>query len=155
MIIYGEYNSKRLGVPSPYVEGFVSFTRLGIQDWVNFLVDSGADGVALNIYDVRRMGIPQNLLRQAGRLRESVGIGGTQRYYSVAGTLAFEIAPDSYIRCYLDINIAGDDANAPVGIPSLLGRDFLNLCDVRLNYSTGLVALEPVNVNEYGEIPLL
>ena len=133
MVIYGEYNSKRSGAPSPYVEGFVLFTRLGIQGPVDFLVDSGANGVALNIDDVRVLGIQQDLLRQAGRLQESIGIGGTQRYYSVAGTLAFEIAPDSYIRCHLDINIAGDDSNAPEGIPSLLGRDFLNLCDVRLN----------------------
>ena len=133
----------------------MSFTRLGIQGRVNFLIDSGANGVALNIGDARTMGIPQDLLPQAGRLRESVGIGGTQRYYSVAGTLSFQIGLHSYIRCHLDINIAEDDSLAPEGIPSLLGRDFLNLCDVRLNYSTGLVALEPVNVNEYGEILLL
>lgn len=155
MVIYGKYNSERPGAPSPYVRAFVSFTHLSIQDRVNFLIDSGANGVAINIDDARTMGIPQDLLRQVGRLRESVGIGGTQRFYSVAGTLSFEIGPHSYIRCRLDINIAGDDPVAPEGIPSLLGRDFLNLCDVRLNYSTGLVALEPVNVNEYGEIPLL
>ena len=100
------------------------------------------------------MAILPDLLRQAGRLQESIGIGGTQRYYSVPGTLSFEIAPDSYIRCHLDINIVRDDSLAPDGIPSLLGRDFLNLCDVRLNYHDGLVSLEPVNLNEYGEIVL-
>ena len=101
------------------------------------------------------MRIPQDLLRQTGRLQESIGIGGTQHYYSVTGTLSFEIGPGSYIRCHLDINIAEDGSNTTDVIPSLLGRDFLNLCDVRLNYSTGLIAMEPVNLNEYGEIPLL
>lgn len=116
------------------------------------MVDSGANGVTLNIDDVGRMQIPQDLLRQAGRLQESIGIGGTQRYYSVAGTLSFEIGPLSYVRCHLDINIARDDSLATEGIPSLLGRGFLNLCDVRLNYHIGLVSLEPVNLNAYGEI---
>ena len=68
------------------------------------------------------------------------------------GTLAFEIGPFSYIRCHLDISIAREDSLAPEGIPSLLGRDFLNLCDVRLNYHAGLVSLKPGNVNIYGEI---
>ena len=139
-------------MPSPYLQGFVSFTRLGVQDRVDFLIDSGASGVALNIGDVRRMQIPQDLLRETGRLQESIGIGGTQHYYSVAGTLSFETGPLSYIRCHLDINIARDDSLTPDGVPSLLGRDFLNLCDVRLNYHAGLVSLEPVNLNAYGEI---
>ena len=155
MVIYGRYNSERSGAPSPHVRALVSFTRLDIQGRVDFLIDSGANGVALNIDDAKTLGIPQDLLRQAGRLQESIGIGGTQRYYSVAGTLSFPLGLDFFIRCHLGINIAEDDSNAPEGIPSLLGRDFLNLCDVRLNYSTGLVTLEPVNVNEYGEIPLL
>ena len=30
--------------------------------------------------------------------------------------------------------------------PSLLGRDFLNLCDVRLNHARSIVALDPLNV---------
>ena len=108
--------------------------------------------MALNIEDARRMEIPQDLLRETGRLQQSIGIGGTQRYYSVSGTLSFEIGPHSYIRCHLDVNIAKDDALAPEGVPSLLGRDFLNLCDVRLNYEAELVSLEPVNLNAYGEI---
>ena len=130
MVIYRRCNSERSRTPSPYVRASVSFTRLGIQDWVDFLVDSGANGVALNINDVRTMEIPQNLLRETGRLQESIGIGGTQRYYSVPGTLSFDIGFHSYIRCHFDINIVEDGSFAPEGIPSLLGRDFLNLCDV-------------------------
>ena len=155
MVIYGEYNSSRYRAPSPCVWAYVSFTRLGIDDWVNFTVDSGANGVAIHLDDVRRMNIPPDLLQGTGRLQQSVGIGGTQHYYSVPGTLSFETASFPHIRCHLDINIVRDDPQTPLGIPSLLGRDFLNLCEVRLNYYTGLVSMEPVLLNPYGEILLL
>ena len=35
---------------------------------------------------------------------------------------------------------------------SLLGRDFLNLCDLRLNHAQNLVALTPLNVDAGGII---
>ena len=155
MVIYGSYISSSYRAPSPYVDAYVSLTRLGIQGEVKFLVDSGANGVAIHLDNVRRMNIPPDLLQGTGRLQQSVGIGGTQHYYSVPGTLSFETASFPHIRCHLDINIVRDDPQTPQGIPSLLGRDFLNLCEVRLNYYTGLVSMEPVLLNPYGEIVLL
>ena len=53
----------------------------------------------------------------------------------------------------VDVDIWRPDFNRLAQLlPSLLGRDFLNLCDVRLNHSAGVVALEPVNVDDSGGI---
>ena len=53
----------------------------------------------------------------------------------------------------VDVDIWRPDFNRLAQLlPSLLGRDFLNLCDMRLNHSAGVVALEPVNVDDSGGI---
>ena len=103
----------------------------------------------LHSADIRGMNIPQELLR-ANAVRRSIRIGGVRRYYSEPGRLSFDTGLVT-LWCDLDFHIIDDHA-APSRIPSLLGRHFLNLCDVRLNYHTGLVSLVPVNINDYGEI---
>ena len=154
MVILGHYEADQIKVPRPRVSGYVIFIRLGVQGFVEFLVDSGADSVILHSADVGNIGIPQQML-QENTIRESIGIGGTQEYFSEPGLISFENDEPPYIKCYLDICIAGTDiSTTPHGVPSILGREFLNQCDMRLNYSTGLVALEPVNANEFGEISL-
>ena len=58
-----------------------------------------------------------------------------------------------YRRCFLDIFIA-DVSESTIfqeNVP-LLGRDFLNLCDVRLNHAQNLVTLNPLNVDSGGII---
>ena len=53
------------------------------------------------------------------------------------------------MACYIDIDICHQDARTSLqNIPSLLGRDFLNLCDVRLNHAAGVVALDPLNIDD-------
>ena len=147
MAIIGYYEYDHVRVPRPRVRGYVSFTGLGVQGPVDFLVDSGADSVILHVNDARNLGISQLMLRHH-TARESVGVGGLQRYFSEQGSISFEDGQGSYIRCYLDIGIAGPESSTtPETVPSLLGRDFLNLCDVRLNYSRDLVALDPLNVD--------
>ena len=116
---------------------------------VEFLIDSGSTGVMLHSADIRNLNIPNELLR-ANAARNSLGVGGVQRYFPEPGSLSFDIGSFT-LRCNLDLHII-DDTTASRTIPSLLGRDFLNLCDVRLNYHTGLVSLEPVSVNDYGAI---
>ena len=103
----------------------------------------------LHAQDVRDMNISMELLR-ANAVRRSRGIGGVQRYFSEPGSLSFDIGSIT-LRCNLDLHII-DDSAAASRIPSLLGRDFLNLCDVRLNYHASLVSLAPVNINDYGEV---
>ena len=149
MVIYGFYGPEPPAIPSPYVLARVSFPRFDVRGRVRFLIDSGATGVILHSADVEPLRIPRNLL-QSSAVRRSRGIGGIQRYFSEPGRLSFNIG-SATLWCDLDILIEDDNA-APSRIPSLLGRDFLNLCDVRLNYHTGIVSLSPVSVNDYGEI---
>lgn len=149
MTIYGHYKPDPPETPSAYVWIHVSFPRFGVRRWVEFLIDSGATGVIINFADVRPMRIPRALLRTSP-VRISQGIGGIQRYYSEPGTLSFETEP-LHLRCHLDLHIAGD-ADNPARIPSLLGREFLNLCDLRLNHPQNLVALTPLNVDAGGII---
>ena len=149
MVIHGFYKPEPPAIPSPYVSAYVSLPRFRIWRSVDFLIDSGATGVMLHSEDVRQLGIPQELLR-ADAVRNSLGVGGVRRYFAEPGSLSFDIGP-LILRCDLNIHII-DDTAAPSRIPSLLGRDFLNRCDVRLNYHAGLVSLAPVNVNNHGEI---
>ena len=149
MVISGFYEPVPPATPSPYVYAYVSLPRFGILRRVEFLIDSGSTGVMLHSADVRDMDIPLEMLR-ANAVRHSRGIGGVRRYYSEPGTLSFDTGAVT-LWCDLDFHII-DDTAAPSRIPSLLGRDFLNLCDVRLNYHNGIVSLEPVSVNDYGEI---
>ena len=149
MVLHGYYLPNPPETPSPYIGVFVSFPRFGVSGLVDFLVDSGATGVIIHSADVRELQIPRDLLRTAP-VRISRGIGGIQRYYSEPGTLSFE-TESLHLRCHLNLHIAGD-ADNPARIPSLLGREFLNLCDLRLNHPQNLVALTPLNIDASGII---
>lgn len=151
MVIHGYYRPHPPEAPSPYIGAYVSFPRFGVRQWVDFLVDSGATGVIIHPADIRQMRIPYHLLRTSS-VRISQGIGGTQGYFSEPGTLSFPTQSPP-LQCHLEIRIAGDP-DSPSRIPSLLGREFLNRCDLRLNQAQNLVALTPLNINADGTILL-
>ncbi len=128
------------------------FPRLGIQDWVELLVDSGSDRTILHPDANLAVKIPYHRLRSGSR-GIAAGIGGTQNYYSQPGVLIFEDDQYNFLQCNLDIFVAEIGASALMQeVPSLLGRDFLNLCDVRLNHAQNLVTLNPLNVDSGGII---
>ena len=90
--------------------------------------------------------IPFHLLH-SHRMGQAIGLGGTWRYFSESCVLSFEDDRPSYVRRHLDIFIAEPGWPAEYQErPSILGRDFLNLCDVRLNHAQNLVTLDPLNV---------
>ena len=96
--------------------------------------------------------IPYHRLQNNNR-GMATGIGGTWEYYSEPAVLGFEDEQSPFLQCELDIFIA--ETSGPVAsrsVPSLLGRDFLNLCDVRLNHSASIVALDPLNIDGSGMI---
>ena len=72
------------------------------------------------------------------------GIAGSRTYYAQQGILSFEAAELNILNCNLIVFISESSESEP--LPSLLGRDFLNLCDVRLNHSQNIVSLDPLNV---------
>ena len=160
MVLHGYYKEGISRVPGPFLmvyvsitrlgAQYVSITRLGAQGFVEFLVDSGANGVYIHQGDAQNLAIPPGSLRQ-NTLEESFGLAGREWYYSETGLLSF--GEDFRLRHQLKMFIAREDSNTPAGVPSLLGRDFLNLCDIRLDHATNTVSLTPRNVNEHGEIP--
>ena len=150
MVLQGYYKEGLSRVPGPYLMVYLSFIRIGAQGFVEFLVDSGANGVYIHRADVEKLAILPASLRE-NSLEESFGLAGREKYYSETGLLSF--GEDYRFRHQLKMFIAREGSRTPQSVPSLLGRDFLNLCDVRLDYATNSVWLTPWNVNQYGEIP--
>jgi hypothetical protein len=72
MVLQGYYKEGISRVPGPFIMVYVSFTRLGVQGFVEFLVDSGANGVYIHQADVENLAIPPGSLRQ-NTLEESLG----------------------------------------------------------------------------------
>ena len=110
----------------PFVRVLITIPRLGIQDEVDLLVDTGADGTCLNHRDVVNMGLFPEVLLESERTY-ATGVGGSSRYFREDARLKFLDAADDPPGEYdVSLQIA-DLSDAPTSIPSLLGRDILNL----------------------------
>ena len=138
----------------PYVRARMRLPQLGVQDWVDLLVDSGSDKTILHPDVNLAIRIPYHRLR-SGRRGLAIGIGGSRIYYSELCELVFEDDQYNLLQCNLEIFVADiDGPDSSPQVPSLLGRDFLNLCDVRLNHAHNLVTLAPLNVERDFVLPL-
>ena len=150
MAISGFYKSGEHGDLGAYVKAYVRLPRLGVQELLDFLVDSGSDRTILHPDANLILRNPRHRLR-SGMRGIATGIGGTRTYYSEPAVLAFEDDQSFFLQCNLDIFVADPgESDIAQWTPTLLGRDFLNLCDVRLNHSAGIVSLAPLNVNASG-----
>ena len=146
MPIQGYFDPHNPSWPAPYVEGLIYFPGLGVGGKLHFLVDTGSDSTCLNGDDVRDLGIDYQAL--AGRqFSYSRGIGGSTGYYREPALMLFRDASGADRFCQLIVGICEETDDPSLRrIPSLLGRDFLNLCDLRLNQAQDLVRLEPLNM---------
>ena len=70
----------------PYIRGEVSVPRLGVKEYVTFLVDTGADSTCIHPEDARRVGIAFDRLVEAS---DSKGIGGRAVYFREIAVLSF------------------------------------------------------------------
>ena len=123
----------------PFVRVRVTIPRLGIRRTVDFLVDTGADSTCVNHRDVANMELFPEVLRESARTH-AIGIGGSSRYFVEDARLEFLDTDDESPREYpVSLRIA-DLSDTPMPIPSLLGRDILNLH--RMVYSPGERRLE-------------
>ena len=114
------------------------------------MIASGSDTTILMPQDVDALGIDMAALNPAS-LTSSMGAGGPVSTYYTEVTLHFTEG------LHWRANIAVVDVdqftpdNRPDGVPSLLGRDFLNLCHFEADPRSGVFVLEPYRVNQ-GEI---
>ena len=110
----------------PFVRVLITIPRLGIQNEVELLVDTGADGTCLNHRDAANMELFPEVLRES-EMTYATGVGGSSRYFREDARLVFLDADDDPPRAYpVRLQIA-DLSDTPTPIPSLLGRDILNL----------------------------
>ena len=123
----------------PFVRVRVTIPRLGIQNEVDFLVDTGADHTCVNHRDVVNMELFPELFRES-EMTYSTGVGGFSRYFMEDARIEFLDTDEEKPREYdVSLRIA-DLSDAPMSIPSLLGRDILNLH--RMVYAPGERRLE-------------
>ena len=110
----------------PYVRARVTIPRLGIQDEVELLVDTGSDSTCLNHREAAYLRLFPEVLRESA-MTHATGIGGSSRYFVEDARLEFLDTDEETPREYpLSLRIA-DLSDTPMPIPSLLGRDILNL----------------------------
>ena len=109
--------------------------RFGIDDAVNFLVDTGAAGTSLHPFDAGLVGLPFDELREPFDL---VGVGGRSAYYREPALIALAGSRGDHIFS-ITLTIAKPEPPSasnprPVvnRLPSLLGRDVLNR--MRMDY---------------------
>ena len=154
MALVGFYRLEEDAPPAPYLKAWVILPDLGVEGEVDFLIDTGADVTCLHPKDIRDMGIDYRLLTP-GSLNYPRGIGGAAGYYREPALLLFQDRDRGDTFCQLPVNIY-ENPNDPAmeRTSSLLGRDFLNRCDVRLNRSQSLARLEPVHLADTAILPV-
>lgn len=153
MALVGFYHSVADEPPAPYLTARVTLPNLGVVGEVNFLIDTGADVTFLHPEDVDNLGIDHGRLNP-GALERTSGLGGESDYYRETATLIFQDSAGGELSCELDVFINPRPTPALLDAPSLLGRDFLNRCDLRLNRSQTLARLEPVNLADTAILPV-
>lgn len=142
MAIHGHYDDDSTP-PAPYVRADVYLPELRISAEIEFLVDTGADSTTLLPHDAGRMGVALQSVR--GRYRNDMsGVGGKARYKTTRAHLRFHdtAALGGFRDFEVDIDLI--TARTDEWLPSLLGRDILNLCECTFNAATGRVTLEPL-----------
>lgn len=142
MAIEGYFKSGFDILPAPYVQAYLYFPRLDLADTVDFLIDTGADYTSIHPGDVNRLGIDYRRLRRTS-LSSFSGIGGSMDYYEESGLLIFHESTGETRNHTLNIRISASKNDPEIqGLPSLLGRDFLNLCSSSIDKSKNLVRVE-------------
>ncbi len=106
----------------PMLEGKIILPRLGIEDNISFLMDTGADTSVLMPGDARRLGVSYELLEGD---RECGGIGGTVHSFIERAILVFSHPNRTLYGYDLQMDIMPYDAEMEE-VPSLLGRDVLD-----------------------------
>lgn len=148
MLIEGFYQPQASNAPpAPYVQAVVLCPNITAFRSVRFLVDTGADYTVLSARDVSLLKFSRDSLDAKTRVAVG-GLGGKKTwFYTVDATVIFGEPENSWYQWVTRIFIC-DIWTQPVsdeawGVPSLLGRDFLNRCQMSANGLKGILHLTP------------
>ena len=147
MAIEGYYQSRGGGLAGPYVRAFVMFPRLYVGNSIEFLIDTGAESTTLHTADIELIQVDYRHLRRNSRMT-GFGIGGRVRYYREPAVVVFRDSEGGTRTFAVELGVSERTRDRERrGLPSLLGRDFLNRCRVFLDSELNIVQLEPRNVS--------
>ena len=111
---------------SPFVGARVTIPRLGVQREIHFLVDTGSDSTCVNRRDAVNMGLSPEVFR-GSEIAYARGVGGRARYFREYARIEFLDTDDGQPHEQTLSLLITDMSDAPLSIPSILGRDVLNL----------------------------
>jgi hypothetical protein len=126
----------------PFVDVEIQIPKLSIKRTFTMLVDTGADWTVLNLRDAQaalgKSGY--QFLKQASKTKNSIGVGGSARYYNVNADIFFEHHDNSLEGYSFELAIVkpscmGFKRNMQLRIPSILGRDILCHFRLTMDYS--------------------
>ena len=144
------------GPPAPYVRAAVLLAGMRWARYVDFLIDTGADTSCLHPRDVQALEVDPAIFDPAARV-VSEGIGGTLNYITHQADLVFGQSPHFTIwQCAIDVcDIWSEPGNNVQlrALPSLIGRDLLNLCRIRADPSAGEFVLDPIRQDGFQVLP--
>lgn len=142
MAIKGYFRFGINPLPAPFVQAYIQLPRLHVDGYIDFLIDTGSDNTVLHSRDTITLGVNFRNLRRS-TLTESVGVGGTARYYKEPATLAFVDEDGTLYRFSGPIHI-GRKSNPNESPPSLLGRDILNMCSLTVDRPANDIIITPI-----------
>ena len=130
-------------MPAPYVQAFLELPRLGNTA----IIDTGADNTCIHPGDILKLAIDYRRLSRTNIVSSS-GIGGTLKYHREQGYLHFTENTGDLRICAIDVHICNRASSKVMQtLPSIIGRDFINLCNFCTDKSSNLVQLAPLNVS--------
>ena len=105
----------------PCVDGRIVIPRLGVDETIRFLLDTGARTTCIHSSDARRVGIP---ISQLANPTHSIGVAGVTSYYREPVILTFGDG-QGRVTYNVQVNIS-EPSPVSLALPSLLGRDITN-----------------------------
>ena len=132
--------------PAPYVQAYLFLPRLNLHGLISFMIDTGADNTTLSLIDVERLNITYRRLKR--NLVGVEGIAGEQSFYHQEALIMFREEASTTYLFLVDIHIPKKgiyfkERELQRRLPSILGRDITNQCNLLINYQGGIIELTP------------
>ena len=142
-------------LPSPSIKALVEIPGLSVPANVEFLVDTGAARTTLHPGDLAKLGIDIVFYATSVQPLTFVGVGGEASYGEQDATLHFKNTQIHLPALIGPLDKSQVDIALKKQVPSLLGRDLLNLGLLIVDYETNQVSIEMYPVDQVNQTKLL